>query len=99
MKDVFVSSKAYLDKPPKVLPLWLSNLLHNNLQSSEPWRLLVRNLWGRVAQYMFHLFYFHQLVLPDMLRCIKAWDLWPRSYKVLNYSQMPKTYCFVYETW
>ena len=66
--DVFVSSKAYLDKPPsppspKALPLWLNNLLHNNLQTNKPWRLMVHNLWGRVAQYVFHLFYFHQLVL------------------------------------
>ena len=33
------------------------------------------------------------------LRCVKAWEFWPRSCKLLNCSQMPKAYCFAYETW
>ena len=36
---------------------------------------------------------------PPMLRCIKAREVWPRSWKVLNCLQMPKAYCFAYETW
>ena len=34
-----------------------------------------------------------------LLRCVKAWEFWPRFCKLLNCSQMPKAYCFVYETW
>ena len=37
--------------------------------------------------------------MQDMLRCIKAWEFCPRSYKTLNCSQMLKAYCFAYETW
>ena len=42
------------------------------------------------------------LINPDVyepLRCVKAWGFWPRSCKLLNCSQMPKAYCFAYETW
>ena len=63
-KNIFVSSRTCLDKP-QGSTFVASNLLHNDLQSSEPWRIMVHchNFWGRVAQYIFHLFYFHQLVL------------------------------------
>ena len=36
---------------------------------------------------------------PGQLKCVKAWEVWPRSCKLLNCSQMPKAYCFAYETW
>ena len=34
-----------------------------------------------------------------ILRCVKAWEVWPRFCKLLNCSQMPKANCFAYETW
>ena len=41
----------------------------------------------------------HELMMHLVLRCVKAWEFWPRSCKLLNCSQMPKAYCFAYETW
>ena len=75
--------------------------LYTSKKSVSGVRYLGKLIQPSYTLYKSHFFYCSRLASSAcyVLRCVKAWEVWPRSCKLLNCSQMPKVYCFAYETW